>query len=214
MIPCSSLMVSINCSVHVAFETQLESLAKTLLLWEVLVCWRTWRKSKDNLFGQEIILTPKRQSHLMQRFLEFFQWWGLPFHTVLLNVLLPDLNWMLCDIVTVLAWILLQEHPLSLKICYRWDFAWNQNTMIQTVLYQNGVSHNPTFLIQYLTKLPYVCAWQSNDHSWKLKIFITNCKFYLKQSSDAKSHTKQDKVIITFNMIDVHIIVLLPLMVW
>ncbi len=117
MISCSSLMVSISCSVHVAFETQLESLAKTLLLLEVLVYWQTRRNSKDNLFGQEIILTPKRQSHLMQRFLEFFPWWGLPFHTVLLNVLLPDQNWMLCDIVTVLAQILLQEHLLSLKIC-------------------------------------------------------------------------------------------------
>ena len=50
-------------------------------------------------------------------------------------------------------------------------------------------------------------------HSWKLKIFITNCKFYSKQSSDAKPHTKQDKVMITFDMINVHIIILLPLMV-
>ncbi len=77
----------------------------------------TQRNSKDNLFGQEIILTPKRQSHLIQRFLKFFRWWGLPFHTVLLNVLLPDQNWMLCNIVTALARILLQEHLLSLKIC-------------------------------------------------------------------------------------------------
>ena len=48
--------------------------------------------------------------------------------------------------------------------------------------------------------------------SLEAQIFIINCKFYLKQSLDAKPHTKHDKVMITFNMIDVHFIVLLPLM--
>jgi hypothetical protein len=43
--------------------------------------------------------------------------------------------------------------------------------------------------------------------------FITNCKFYSKQSLDAKPHTKPVKVMITFNIIVMHIIVLLPSMV-
>jgi hypothetical protein len=53
----------------------------------------------------------------------------------------------------------------------------------------------------------------SNDHFWKHKISIINCKFYLKQSLDAKSHQKHFGVIITYNMIDVHIIVLQSSMV-
>ncbi len=80
------LTASINCSMHVAFVTQLESLAKTWLLWKVLVCWLIQRNSKDNYSGQEIILTPKRQSPSMQRCLKFFQWLDPQFHTVLLNV--------------------------------------------------------------------------------------------------------------------------------
>jgi hypothetical protein len=43
--------------------------------------------------------------------------------------------------------------------------------------------------------------------------FHQNCKFYLKQSLDAKPHQKHVRVMITFNMIDVHIIVLQPSMV-
>ncbi len=43
--------------------------------------------------------------------------------------------------------------------------------------------------------------------------FIITCKFHLKQSLDAKPHQKQVEVMITFNMIDVHIIVLQPSMV-
>ncbi len=40
------------------------------------------------------------------------------------------------------------------------------------------------------------------------QISIINCKFYLKQSLDAKPHWKHVGVMITFNMIIVHIIVL------
>ncbi len=43
--------------------------------------------------------------------------------------------------------------------------------------------------------------------------FLINCKFYLKQSLDAKPHQKHVEVMITSNMIDVHIIVLQPSMV-
>jgi hypothetical protein len=52
-----------------------------------------------------------------------------------------------------------------------------------------------------------------HHHFWKLKISITNCKFYLKQSLDAKPCQKHVGVMITFNMINVHIIVLLSSMV-
>ena len=90
-----SLTDSINCSMHVAFVTWLESLAKSWLLWKVLVCWLIQKNSKGNYSGQKIILTPKRQSPSMQRSLKFFQWWDPRFHTVLLNVQLPDQNWML-----------------------------------------------------------------------------------------------------------------------
>jgi hypothetical protein len=38
-------------------------------------------------------------------------------------------------------------------------------------------------------------------------------KFYMKQSLDAKSHRKHVRVMITYNMIDVHIIVFQPSMV-
>ena len=68
------------------------------------------------------------------------------------------LHWMLCNIVMVLAQIKILVHPLSLKICWHWDFVWNQKTMIQNVLYQNEVSHNQIFLIKYVMKLPYVCV--------------------------------------------------------
>ncbi len=98
---------------------------------------------------------------------------------------------------------------LTLRLCM------NQNTMIQTVLYQNKVSHNQIFLIKYVMKLPYVCVWQNNNLFWKLKISIINCNFfYLKQSLDAKTHQKHVGVMITFNMVDVHIIILQPSMVW
>ncbi len=44
--------------------------------------------------------------------------------------------------------------------------------------------------------------------------FHINCKIYLKQSLDAKPHQKHVRVMITFNMINVHIIVLQSSMVW
>jgi hypothetical protein len=43
--------------------------------------------------------------------------------------------------------------------------------------------------------------------------FHHKLQIYSKQSLDAKPHTKHVEVMITFNMINVHIIVLLPLMV-
>jgi hypothetical protein len=48
MILYSSLMVSTNCSVHVAFKTQLDSDEKTWPLWKVLACWPIQRNFEDN----------------------------------------------------------------------------------------------------------------------------------------------------------------------
>jgi hypothetical protein len=44
------------------------------------VFWVTQRNFKDNEFGQEITLSPKRQNPSMQRSLKFFQWWDPQFH--------------------------------------------------------------------------------------------------------------------------------------
>jgi hypothetical protein len=44
----SLLTVSINCRVHVAFVTRLESPEKTWLLCKVLVCWQIQRNFEDN----------------------------------------------------------------------------------------------------------------------------------------------------------------------
>jgi hypothetical protein len=73
------------------------------------------------------------------------------------------------------------------------NFLWNQNSMIQNVWFQNEASHNQILLIKYLMKLPYICVWQSNNYFWKPKISTINCKFYLKQSLDAKPHRKHVK---------------------
>ncbi len=55
----SLLTVSINCSVHVAFVTWLESPENTWLLWKVLVCWQIHRNLKITNLGKRSSSLPR-----------------------------------------------------------------------------------------------------------------------------------------------------------
>ncbi len=100
------------------------------------------------------------------------------------------------------------EHLLTLRLCMKPKYN-DPNCVISKRGFTQSDLPDPI-----CNKTSTRMHMTSNDHSRKLRIFIINCKFYLKQSLDAKPHQKHVEVMITFNMIDVHIIILQPSMVW
>ncbi len=99
------------------------------------------------------------------------------------------------------------EDLLTLRLCMKLKYNDPNCAISKQGFTRSGLPDsicNETFIRMRMTKQQPFLEAQNFHH--KLQIFS-------KQSSDAKPHTKHVKVMITFNMIDVHIIVLLPLMV-
>ncbi len=94
------------------------------------------------------------------------------------------------------------EDLLTLRLCMK-----PKNNDPKCVISKQGFTQSD-LPNQIRNKTSIRMRMTSNDHFWKLKNSIINCKFYLKQSLDAKPHRKHIGVMITFNMIDVHITVL------
>jgi hypothetical protein len=99
------------------------------------------------------------------------------------------------------------EYLLTLRLCITPKYNDPNCAILKQGFTQSDLPdsiHNETSIRMRMTKQqPFLEA----------KNFIINCTFYLKQSLDAKPHQKHVGVMITFNMIDVHIIVLLHSMV-
>ncbi len=117
MILYSLLMVSINCSVHVAFVTWLESPAKTWPLWKSLGVLANSEEFQTQLIWARDHCHSQDAKSLNAKVSWILSMVGstIPYSPFERAVTRP--NWMLCNIVMVLAQILILVCPLSLKIC-------------------------------------------------------------------------------------------------
>ncbi len=208
MILYSLLMVSINCCMHVAFKTWLE-LPEKPGYFEKSLCVGQFRGiSKTTNLGKRSPPLPRGKVSQCKGLLNSSNG-GI--HDSIQSFWTCS-NPSKIECCAILLWCWLKLHYWYAP--WVWRFA-DVKTLYETKIQWSKMCNIETrFPIKNAMKLPYVCAWQSNGHFWKLKISIINCKIYLKQSLDAKPHWKHIEVMITFNMINMHIIELQPSMVW
>jgi hypothetical protein len=99
------------------------------------------------------------------------------------------------------------EDLLTLQLCMKPKFNDSKCVISKQGFTQSNLPdqiRNETSIPMHMTKQqPFLEA----------QISIINCKFYLKQPLDAKPDWKHIKVMITYNMIGMNIIVLQPSMV-
>ncbi len=86
MILYSLLMVSINCSMHVAFVTWLESPAKNLATLKSLGALANSEEFQRQLIWERDHPHSREAKSLNAKVSRIFQWWDPRFHAVLLNV--------------------------------------------------------------------------------------------------------------------------------